>query len=233
VLNETKPTYRRPYATCTSWLRTHILHHFLLLRLNPLGQRTLPIVISLSRMLCFDRVCVSACALNVSAALQGAYTGATTAWCKRRIKIPLKALLTKRFVRGLLIRSAEREREREFEPHSLHITRTALLRWTNLTNACTNELAVNECATLVCTASAAMQVSLCMASPYIYKLRTEIIYARACERPCAGSDPTHGEGCHHLATCASFVEATLPAVLQIMLYGRVATNYPKRLSRCC
>ena len=48
------------YATCTS---THILHHdlpristiFVLLRLNPLSQRKLPIVISLSRMLCFGR----------------------------------------------------------------------------------------------------------------------------------------------------------------------------------
>jgi len=46
---------------------------FILLRLNPLGQRKLPIVISLSRMLCFGRVCASPCALNVSAALQGAY----------------------------------------------------------------------------------------------------------------------------------------------------------------
>jgi len=62
-------------------LRTHILHHhlpristiFILLRLNPLGQRKHPIVISLSRMLCFGRVCASPCALNVSAALQGAY----------------------------------------------------------------------------------------------------------------------------------------------------------------
>ena len=71
VLNETKPTYRGSYATCTPWLRTHILHHdvpristiFILLRLNPLSQRKLPIVISLSRMLCFGRVCAS-CALN-------------------------------------------------------------------------------------------------------------------------------------------------------------------------
>jgi len=47
--------------------------YFILLRLNPLGQRKLPIVISLSRMLCFGRVCASPCALNVSAALQGAY----------------------------------------------------------------------------------------------------------------------------------------------------------------
>ena len=46
---------------------------FILLRLNSLGQSKLPIVISLSRMLCFGRVCASACALNVSAALQGAY----------------------------------------------------------------------------------------------------------------------------------------------------------------
>jgi len=46
---------------------------FLLLRLNPLGQRKLPIVISLSRMLCFGRVCAFPCALNVCAALQGAY----------------------------------------------------------------------------------------------------------------------------------------------------------------
>jgi len=45
----------------------------ILLCLNPLGQRKLPIVISLSRMLCFGRVCASACALNVSIALQGAY----------------------------------------------------------------------------------------------------------------------------------------------------------------
>ena len=45
----------------------------ILLRLNPLGQRKLPIVISLSRMLCFGRVCASPCALNVNAALQGAY----------------------------------------------------------------------------------------------------------------------------------------------------------------
>jgi len=48
---------------------------FILLRLNPLGQRKLPIVISLSRMLCFGRVSASACALNVSAALQDASTG--------------------------------------------------------------------------------------------------------------------------------------------------------------
>jgi len=48
------------------------IHIFILLRLNPLGQRKLPMVISLSRMLCFGRVCAS-CALNVSAALQGAY----------------------------------------------------------------------------------------------------------------------------------------------------------------
>ena len=27
MLNETKPSYRRSYATCTSWLRTHILHY--------------------------------------------------------------------------------------------------------------------------------------------------------------------------------------------------------------
>jgi len=47
---------------------------FILLRLNPLSQRKLPIVISLSRMLCFGRVCASPCALNVSTALQGAYT---------------------------------------------------------------------------------------------------------------------------------------------------------------
>jgi len=46
---------------------------FILHRLNPFGQRTLPIVISLSRMLCFGRECASACALDVSAALQGAY----------------------------------------------------------------------------------------------------------------------------------------------------------------
>ena len=46
---------------------------FILLRLNPLGQRKLPIVILLSRMLCFGRECTSPCALNVSAALQGAY----------------------------------------------------------------------------------------------------------------------------------------------------------------
>jgi len=66
---------------CTSWLRTHILHHdvprtstiFILLRLNPLGQRKFPIVISLSRMLCFGQVCASPCARKVSAALQGAY----------------------------------------------------------------------------------------------------------------------------------------------------------------
>jgi len=44
-----------------------------LLRLNPLSQRKLPIVISLSRILCFGQVCASPCALNVSAALQGAY----------------------------------------------------------------------------------------------------------------------------------------------------------------
>ena len=31
-------------------------------------------MISLSRMLCFGRVCASPCALNVSAALQGSYT---------------------------------------------------------------------------------------------------------------------------------------------------------------
>ena len=47
---------------------------FILLRLNPLSQRKLPIVISLSRMLCFGRVCASPCALNVSTALQGACT---------------------------------------------------------------------------------------------------------------------------------------------------------------
>jgi len=46
---------------------------FILLRLNPLGQRKLRIVISLSRMLCFGRVCASPCALNVSATLQSAY----------------------------------------------------------------------------------------------------------------------------------------------------------------
>ena len=46
---------------------------FTSLRVNPLGQRRLPIVISLSRMLCFGRVCASPCALNVSTALQGAY----------------------------------------------------------------------------------------------------------------------------------------------------------------
>ena len=81
VVHETKPTYRRLYATCMSSLRTHIFHHdvaristiFILLRLNPLGQRKLPIVISLSRMLCFGRVCASACALDVSTAVQGAY----------------------------------------------------------------------------------------------------------------------------------------------------------------
>ena len=69
-------------STMTSWLRTHILHHdvpristiFILLRLNPLGQTKLPIMISLSRMLCFGRVCASPCAPNVSAALQGTYT---------------------------------------------------------------------------------------------------------------------------------------------------------------
>ena len=44
---------------------------FILLRLNPLGQTKLPI--SLSKMLCFGRVCACLCALNVSAALQGAY----------------------------------------------------------------------------------------------------------------------------------------------------------------
>jgi len=47
---------------------------FILLRLNPLGQRKLPIVISLSMMLCFGWVYASSCALNVSAALQGAYS---------------------------------------------------------------------------------------------------------------------------------------------------------------
>jgi len=46
---------------------------FFLLRLNPLGQRKLPIVISLSRMLCSGRVCASPCVLNVRAALQGAH----------------------------------------------------------------------------------------------------------------------------------------------------------------
>jgi len=78
--------YRRSYATCTSWLRTNILHHdvpristiLILLRLNPLSQTKLPIVISLSRMLCFCRVCASPCALNVSAALQGAYNFSDT-----------------------------------------------------------------------------------------------------------------------------------------------------------
>jgi len=54
----------------TRWLSSEV---FLLLRLKPLGQRNLPIVISLSRMLCFGQVCTSPCALNVSAALQGAY----------------------------------------------------------------------------------------------------------------------------------------------------------------
>jgi len=44
-----------------------------LLRPNPFSQRKLPITISLSRMLCFGRVCAS-CALNVSPALQGAYS---------------------------------------------------------------------------------------------------------------------------------------------------------------
>jgi len=48
---------------------------FILLRLNTLGQRKLPIVISLSKMLCFGLVCASPCALNISAALQGAYSG--------------------------------------------------------------------------------------------------------------------------------------------------------------
>jgi len=60
VLKETKPTYRRSYATCTSWLRTNILHRdvprfstiFILLGLNPLGQRKLPIVFTPSVMLC-------------------------------------------------------------------------------------------------------------------------------------------------------------------------------------
>jgi len=47
-----------------------------LLRLNRLGQRKLPIVISLLRMLRFGRVCASPCALSVSAALQGAYNSA-------------------------------------------------------------------------------------------------------------------------------------------------------------
>jgi len=51
---------------------------FILLRLNPLSQRKLPIVISLSRMLCFGRVCASPCTLNVSAALQDAYTSSWT-----------------------------------------------------------------------------------------------------------------------------------------------------------
>ena len=46
---------------------------FILLRLNPLSQRKLPIVISLSRILCFGQVCASPCALNVSTALQSAY----------------------------------------------------------------------------------------------------------------------------------------------------------------
>jgi len=46
---------------------------FILLRLNPFRQKKLPIVISLSRMLWFGRVCAFPCALNVSAALQGAY----------------------------------------------------------------------------------------------------------------------------------------------------------------
>ena len=49
---------------------------FILLRFNPLSQRKIPKVILLSRMLCFGRLCASPCALNVSAALQGAYTGA-------------------------------------------------------------------------------------------------------------------------------------------------------------
>jgi len=53
-------------------IRLDFVTCFILLRLNPLGQRKLPIVISLSRILCFGRVCAS-CALNVSAALQGAY----------------------------------------------------------------------------------------------------------------------------------------------------------------
>ena len=46
---------------------------FILLCLNPFAQSKLPIVMSLSMMLCFGRVCASPCALNVSAALQGAY----------------------------------------------------------------------------------------------------------------------------------------------------------------
>ena len=58
----------------TEWCRCP---GFILLRLNTLGQRKLPIVISLSRMLCFAQVCASHCALNASAALQGAYTGST------------------------------------------------------------------------------------------------------------------------------------------------------------
>ena len=57
---------------------------FILLRLNPLGQRKLSIVISLSRMLCFGRVCASPCALNVSAALQGAYNCTYNSHIKKR-----------------------------------------------------------------------------------------------------------------------------------------------------
>jgi len=84
MLNETKPTYGRSSATCTSWLRTlrtHILHHgvpristiFILLRLNALGQRKRLNALG-QRKECFGRVCPSPCALNVSAALQDAYT---------------------------------------------------------------------------------------------------------------------------------------------------------------
>jgi len=83
-----------------------------------------------------------------------------------------------------------------------------------------------------CHASEQAAISLYVTSPYLRKLRNEIIYARTGKRPCAGSDATLGEGCHHLATCTSLAQAALPAVLQIVPYCRVAMNYPKRLSRC-
>ena len=62
---------------------------FILLRLNPLSQRKLSIVISLSRMLCFGRVCASSCALNVSAALQGAYSCITLLWLHHNHKMSI------------------------------------------------------------------------------------------------------------------------------------------------
>ena len=60
---------------------------------------------------------------------------------------------------------SSRSAERKFKPQSLYILRTVPLRWTNLTNACRNELAVIECATSTCTARDAMQVNK---QPYLF-----------------------------------------------------------------